>query len=145
MRKRLFAAAGILALAFSAAAQQSQADRTLKVKLNYTGSGKVDDGHKIFVFLFDTPDFVSGAGMPFASQTATAKDQTLTFSGISAPEVYIVAAYDPSGGYDGMSGPPPSGSSMGMRQKEGKPDPVKIEAGKTAEVELPFDDSFKMP
>jgi len=144
MRNRLLALAGLLAVCLFAAAQQNQASRTLKVKLNYTGAGKVDQNHKVFVFLFDSPDFVSGGVMPFATQTASAKDETVTFGAISAPEVYAVAAYDPSGGYDGASGPPPSGSSLGIYAKEGKPEPVRIEAGKTAQIDLPFDDSFKM-
>jgi hypothetical protein len=145
MTKRSVIAMGILALAFLAAAQQSQTSRTLKVKLNYTGSGTVDAKHKIFVFLFDSPDFMQGNGMPIASGSATAKNETVTISGISASPVYVVAAFDPSGGYDGTSGPPPQGSSMGMYSVEpGKPAPVSLEAGKTAQVELAFDDAFKM-
>jgi uncharacterized protein (DUF2141 family) len=124
---------------------QTKTDRTLEVKLNYTGSGKVDQNHKIFVFLFDSPDFMQGNAMPIASQGATAKDQTLTFSNLSAATVYLAAAFDPTGEYDGMSGPPPSGSSLGMYSKEaGTPTGVNLEAGKTAHVDLPFDDSFKM-
>ncbi|MGE5569679.1 MAG: hypothetical protein ACM3S5_11640 [Rhodospirillales bacterium] len=145
MRKRLFIVLAAAALAFLATAQQSQADRSLKVKLNYTGSGNVDEKHKIFIFLFDSPDFVQGDVAPFAAQTAAAKDQAVTFSSLSAPEVYIVAAFDPKGAYDGMA-PPPSGSSAGMYTKEGgKPAPVNLEAGKTAQIELAFDDSYKMP
>lgn len=146
MRKRFFIALGAAALAFLATAQQSKADRSLKVKLNYTGSGNVDEKHKIFVFLFDSPDFVQGDVLPFAAQTTTAKDQTVTFSSLSAPAVYVVAAFDPKGAYDGVSGPPPSGSSVGMYTKEaGKPAPVNLEVGKAAQIELAFDDSYKMP
>ena len=146
MRKRLLVAMGLAALAFLAAAQQPPADRSIKVKLNYTGSGKVDASHKIFVFLFDSPDFMQGAVGPFATQSATAKDQTVTVSGISAPVVYVVAAYDPTGAYDGASGPPPSGSSMGIYSKQpGQPAPVKLEPGKAQQIEVAFDDSNKMP
>jgi hypothetical protein len=105
----------------------------------------VDENHKIFVFLFDSPDFVQGDAIPFASQSATAKDQTVRFSNLSAPTVYVVAAFDPKGAYDGMSGPPPSGSSLGIYSKEtGKPASVNLEPGKTAGIELAFDDSTKM-
>ena len=40
------------------AQEKAPAGRTLKVKLNYSGPGTVDEKHKIFVFVFDTPDFV---------------------------------------------------------------------------------------
>ncbi|HOK45540.1 MAG TPA: hypothetical protein PLA43_07180 [Bryobacteraceae bacterium] len=146
MRKRLFIASALAALVFLAAAQQSKADRSLKVKLNYTGSGNVDEKHKMFVFLFDSPEFVHGDAPPLAAETATAKDQTVTFSSLSVPTVYVVVAFDPNGTYDGVSGPPPSGSSVAMYSKEaGKPAPVNLEAGKTAQIELAFDDSYKMP
>jgi len=144
MRKRVFLAVPLVLLALLASAQ-TKPDRSLQVKLNYTGAGKVDDGHKIFVFLFDSPDFMQGNAMPIGSQAATGKDQTISFSDLSASTVYVVAALDPKGEYDGMSAPP-SGSSMGMYSKEpGKPAPIALEAGKATHVELAFDDTAKMP
>jgi hypothetical protein len=144
MRLHCLLAVSLVALAILANAQ-SKPDRTLEVKLNYTGAGKVDQNHKIFIFLFDTPDFMQGNAMPIGSQSATAKDQTVTFSGLSAATVYAVAAFDPKGEYDGMSGPPPTGSSLGMYSKDpGTPGPVNLEAGKTTHVDLAFDDTSKM-
>jgi hypothetical protein len=144
MRLHRSFAVSLVALALLANAQ-TKPDRTLHVKLNYTGAGKVDQNHKIFVFLFDSPDFMQGNGMPIANQSTTAKDGTVTFSGLSAATVYVAAAFDPKGEYDGMSGPPPSGSSMGLYSKEpGTPAPVSLEAGKTAQIDLPFDDTAKM-
>ena len=145
MRIRLsFAAAAIIALAFLANAQ-TKADRSLAVKLNYTGAGTVDDKHKIMVFLFDSPDFAGGNVMPIGTETATAKGQTVTFSSLSASPVYVVAVFDPKGEYDGMS-MPPSGSTLGMyATSDGKPNPINLEAGKPAQINLPFDDSVKMP
>jgi hypothetical protein len=126
--------------------EEKAAPRTLKVKLNYTGTGTVDDKHKIIVFLFDSPDFMQGGVMPFATQSASAKDATVTFADLAVSPVFAVAVYDPTGAYDGESGPPPSGSSAGMYTKTpGQPEPIAIEPGKTAEVELAFDDSFKVP
>ena len=147
---RLTAGMFVLALMPLAAQQpkpeEKAAPRTLKLKLNYKGTGTVDAKHQIIVFLFDSPDFVQGGVMPMASQSGQAKDATLTFSDLSTSPVYAVAVYDPTGGYDGMSGPPPSGSSMGMYSKTpGTPEPIKIEPGKTTEVELVFDDTAKMP
>jgi hypothetical protein len=140
----------VLALAPLAAQQpkpdEKAAPRTLKVKLKYTGTGTVDSKHPIIVFLFDSADFVQGGVMPFATKSASAKDETLTFADLTTSPVYAVAVFDPTGGYDGQSGPPPSGSSMGMYGKTpGTPDPINIEPGKTAEVELAFDDTAKMP
>ncbi len=121
--------------------------RVLKVKLNYTGSGQVDAKHKIFVVLFDSPDFATGGGTPpIGVKSATAKDETVTFADLGTSPVYVAASYDSSGNYDGESGPPPSGASLGMYQKTpGTPAPIEIEPGKTVQVELAFDDSSKMP
>lgn len=144
---------GLLTLALVApAAQQVKSaekkaePRTLKVTLNYTGGGPVDSKHRIFLFVFDSPDFVQGNVMPLDSKPASAKDETVAFSGLTASPVYIVAAYDQAGDYDGQSGPPPSGSPMAMYSKTpGVPAPVKIEPGKTVQIDLSFDDSYKMP
>jgi hypothetical protein len=144
MRLHRSLAVSLAALALLANAQ-TKPDRTLEVKLNYTGAGKVDQNHKIFVFLFDSPDFMQGNAMPIANQAATAKDGTVTFSDLSAATIYAVAAFDPKGEYDGMSGPPPAGSSLGMYSKDtGTPAPVNLEAGKTAHIDLAFDDTAKM-
>lgn len=153
MRRTFCLLLGVSLIAlFAQAAQQGKQDdkastsRTLKVKLNYTGAGTVDEKHKIIVFLFDSPDFVQGSVMPFTMKTASTKDETVVITDIGSSPVYAVATYDPSGGYDGQSGPPPSGSSMGMYSKTpGKPEPIEIGAGKTIEIDLPFDDSAKMP
>lgn len=125
---------------------EKQAGRTLKVKLAYNGTGTVDEKHKIFIFLFDSADFIQGGVMPIGSQAASAKDAVVTFADLTTSPVYVTASYDPKGEYDGVSGPPPSGSSMGMYSKTpGTPEPVKIEPGKTVQIELAFDDAFKMP
>ncbi len=121
------------------------APRTLKVKLNYTGAGTVDDKHKILVFIFDSPDFMQGNAMPVGTQQAASKNTSVTFTDLASSPVYAVSVFDPTGQYEGMS-PPPSGSSMGMYSKTpGTPEPIKIEPGETAEVELTFDDTAKMP
>ena len=130
-----------------AAQQKAPAGRTLKVKLRYTGAGTVDQKHKILLFVFDTPDFTTRAdAMPIGGpESATAKDETVTFSNVSTSPVYLVAIYDPTGAYEGMS-PPPTGSSLGIYgQAPGQPGPIKIDEGKTAEIDLPFNDSVKMP
>jgi hypothetical protein len=127
-------------------AEKAPAGRTLKVKLNYSGAGTVDEKHKIFVFLFDSPDFVQRQdAMPIANGTGSAKDGTLTFSDLATSPVYLVAIYDPSGNYDGMSRPP-SGASLAIYSKTaGAPEAIVIEAGKPTQIDVPFDDTIKMP
>jgi hypothetical protein len=151
--KRLLFAAGLLGVtSLAAMAQQSKppekpaASRTLKAKINYSGAGTVDERHKVFLFVFDSPSFVQGGSMPIGSGATTAKDGTVTVSNLSVSPVYVTAAFDPSGKYDGISGPPPSGTAMGLyADGSGMPAPIKIDPGKTAEITVAFDDSFKMP
>jgi len=128
------------------AQDKAPATRTLKVKLKYTGSGTVDEKHRIFVFLFDTPDFIKGENaMPIAFGSGAAKDATVTVSDIATSPVYLIAIYDPTGAYEGMS-KPPSGASLAIYGKTpGEPGPIAIEAGKTTEIDVPFDDTIKMP
>jgi len=124
----------------------STGSRTLKVTLDYTGSGTVDENHRIFVSLFDTPEFMHGKVIPLASKAATSKTETVTFSEVTTSPVYAAASYYPSGNYDGTAEPPPSGSSLGMYSKTpGTPEPITLPPGKTIEVRLSFDDRIKMP
>lgn len=153
MKKAMTAAMAVLLAGLTAgvcrpafAQEKAAKGRTLKVKLRYTGSGTVDDSHRILAFLFDSPDFVKGEGVvPFALKDSATKEGDVTFTDVDRSVVYIATAYDPSGKYDGQS-PPPSGSSLGMYStKPGEPAEVKLEPGKTVAIELVFDDSSKMP
>lgn len=145
MRKLACLACAVLALGIAAYGSEQAAGRTLKVKVNYTGSGTVDEKHRIVLFLFDSPDFAQS--IPVAAVLAAKKDETVTFDSFDAGTVYVVAAYDPKGEYDdAQTGPPPSGSSLGLYTKTPPtPEPVKVEPGKTVEIELAFDDTAKMP
>ena len=127
-------------------AEKAPAGRTLKVKLKYTGPGTVDEKHRIFVFVFDTPDFVRREDvMPIAYDSGAAKDATLTISDVATSPVYLIAIYDPTGGYEGMS-KPPTGCYLGIYgTTPGEPGAIAIEAGKTAQVDVAFDDTIKMP
>src|ERR1700682_2357294 len=126
-------------------AQEKAPLHGLRAKVHYKGSGTVDEKHKILVFLFDSPEFGHSNVMPFAVMTTSSKDGTVTFNDVDKSPAYVGAVYDPSGGYAENQGPPPAGSSLGMYSKTpGQPAPVKVEAGKTANVELTFDDTVKM-
>ncbi|MGA8027453.1 MAG: hypothetical protein WB992_09920 [Bryobacteraceae bacterium] len=129
-----------------AASQDTNSGSTVEVHLNYTGSGTVDQKHKIYVVLWDSPEFISGGAMPVEIQPSADKRGMVTFSNVKKAPAYVSAAYDPKGEWDAQSGPPPEGSSLGMYSKTpGKPEPIDVKPGKTATVELSFDDSVKMP
>jgi hypothetical protein len=145
MDRRTFLLSGtVLASALTAA--QSDASK-LDVQVTYTGSGTVDESHKIYVMLWDTPDFVTGnsAAAPIASQTISSKSDVAHFDGLQKSPVYVSMVYDPSGKWDAAS-PPPSGSTVGLYSTEpGTPAPIKLEPGKTTKVSATLDDSSKMP
>jgi len=138
---RLTVLCGVLLL--SAAIAPAQQDLTLQVQLHYTGSGTVDATHKIFVALWDSADF--GSAPPTDVKSATSKNGVVTFSNVKKTPTYMSAAYDPTGHWDGASGPPPAGSSLGMYSKAPpKPDPIDIAPGKIAKVTITFDDAVKV-
>jgi hypothetical protein len=156
-------ALSLLALACTQlSAQVKPANRTLQVKLNYTGAGTVDEKHKIFVLLFDANPFTSttlidatsqpmppapapGVSHILTRQGAAAKDATLTFSSLSVSTVYAVFFLDKNGTYNGHPDSS-SGSPMGVYGKlPDKLEPIKIEEGKPTQVVLTFDDSATMP
>jgi len=127
-------------------AQEGSPLRGLRVKVHYKGSGTVDEKHKIVVFLFDSPEFGRSKVMAFAVMSTSSKDGTVTFHDVAKSPAYVGTVYEPSEGYAERLGPPPSGSSLGMYSKTpGQAAPIKVEAGKTVEVEVTFDDSVKMP
>jgi len=141
--RRLFVICGVLLLcALLAPAQQGL---TLQVQLHYTGSGTVDETHKIFVALWDSAGFADGeGGPPVAVQSTSSKNGTVTFSNVQKVPAYVSAAYDPTGQWDAQSNPP-SGCSLGMYSKNPpKPEPIDITPGKVAKVTISFDDSNKV-
>jgi hypothetical protein len=141
MMKRLSVLCGVLLAGAMVASAQS--GLTLQVQLRYTGSGIVDATHKIFVALWDSPN-LDGAP-PTDIKSATSKNGTVTFTNVKKTPAYVSAAFDPSGHWDGASGPPPTGASLGMFSKAPpKPDPIAITPGKAASVNISFDDKTKV-
>ncbi len=95
-------------------AQEASGGSKLQVRVNYSGTGTVDDKHKIYVALWDSPDFVkSDTAPPFATQAASSKNGMVTFDDVKKTPVYVSTAYDPTGQWDAQS-PPPDGSSLGL-------------------------------
>ena len=85
---------------------------TVKVTVHYKGKGKVDASHKLWVWVFDTPNIGPGA-MPLDQVALDKNDIDAVFEGVAADKVWIAVAYDESGGMMGDA-PPPSGTPIGI-------------------------------
>jgi hypothetical protein len=126
----------------SLAANAGAAAESLKVTVKYTGKGEVDKDHRLWVWLFDSPDIGPGA-IPVAELSLEENGGAVTFHGLGAQSVWIAVAYDEKGGFGG-SAPPPSGSPVTLYGVEsGAPAPVT--PGAEAAVAITFDDSQRMP
>ncbi|HVN79359.1 MAG TPA: hypothetical protein VMW38_10210 [Terriglobia bacterium] len=131
----------ILAVGWTQTSLKAAASKTLKVKLNYTGSGPLDEKHKIHVLLFDSDPYNSTTFEPMVSKTAGTKNETVIFTDLHTSPVYAIAFYDKY-----ASGQPESGSPVGIYgDGPGKMAPIKLEEEKTVEIEIAFDDSTKVP
>jgi len=130
----------VFGLAFSAFAENG---RTIQVDVTYSGSGKVDATHKIYVALWDSADMSSGP--PVGTKALDSKSGSVTFNDVQKAPAYVSVAFDPTGNWAADS-PPPSGSSLGMYSAHPpKPDPIEVAPGKTAKVKVTFDDTNKVP
>ena len=113
----------------------------VKVSVTYKGKGAVDARHRIWVWLFDTPDIGPGS-MPIAELSIDTNGGAAAFDGVDAKRVYIAVAYDESGTMNGNA-PPPAGSPIGiLLSKDGAPRSV---APDEDAVSVTFDDSQRMP
>jgi uncharacterized protein (DUF2141 family) len=140
-RLALAAIAATLALGVASHAAAQQTGK-LQVTVQYKGAGTVDKTHQIFVWVFDTPDITENS-VPIATDQATSNGATLSFSGLPKT-VYLAAAFNEKGNFDGTQGPPPSGTPItiygGMGTATGVPT-----GGDEAKVTVTFDDSVRMP
>ena len=113
----------------------------VKVTIHYTGKGKVDASHKLWVWLFDTPNIGPGA-MPIDQLSLDKNDLDAVFEGVAPDKVYVAVAFDETGAMMGDA-PPPTGTPIGILMKDGVPSAV-ISGAKDAAL-LTFDDSQRMP
>jgi hypothetical protein len=146
MVRRNFLLSGTVFLTALTTTAQDKSANHLEVQVSYTGSGPVDKSHKVYVVLWDNPNFVTeeAGAPPIGLQGVSSKSASVQFDDVQTNPVYVSMVYDPSGTWDAAS-PPPSGSSLGFYATEpGKPAPIKLEAGKTTKIAATFDDSFKM-
>ena len=115
---------------------------TVKVTVTYKGKGTVDTSHKLWVWLFDTPNI--GAGSMPIDQIALDKNGTeAVFESVAGDKVYVAVAFDEKGAMMG-DGPPPTGSPIGILMgPDGTPNG--LTPGDKAPVALTFDDTIRMP
>jgi hypothetical protein len=139
----------VLLLGFAAALPQQAQEKggTIRVQINYTGTGTVDARHKIFVALWDSPDFAQPNAhvMPVAVKSTGSKNGIVTFTNVQKSPAYVSCAFDTTGKWDGQSGPPPTGASLGMYSNAPPaPEAIDVSGGKTAKAKITFDDKIKM-
>jgi len=114
----------------------------VKVTVHYKGKGKVDASHRLWVFLFDTPNIGPGS-VPIEMLSLEKNDIDAVFAGVAPNQVWVVAAYDETGAMTGDA-PPPSGTPIGILvAADGAPAAV-ISGAKDPAV-LTFDDTQRMP
>ncbi|MDP3719148.1 MAG: hypothetical protein Q8T13_15400 [Acidobacteriota bacterium] len=124
-----------------AAAPDGAAAGAVAVTVNYKGSGTVDGSHRVWVWLFDSPD-IGADSMPIAEMSVDKNGATATFE-VGVERVWIAVAYDEKGGMSGNA-PPAPGSPIGIyASSTGAPEAV-IPGAKGAVV-VTFDDSQRMP
>jgi hypothetical protein len=115
---------------------------TVKVTIHYKGKGKVDGSHKLWVWLFDSPNIGAGS-MPIGQIALDKNDTDAVFDGLAAGKVYVAVAFDETGAMMGDA-PPPTGTPIGILMgSDGAPSAVTPDG--TAPVALTFDDSLRMP
>ena len=93
----------------------------------------------MIAWLFADPNISSGS-RPIATLSTTKNGDTLVFKEVGNTPVYVFAAFDAKGGYDGRSGPPPAGIPTGLYAKAAKGPATAVKAGEPT-IKLTFDDS----
>lgn len=134
------ALAALILVASLASSTSAQEAGKLKVVVDYKGHGTVDASHELYIWVFDTPN-ITGDSVPIASDVLTANGSSANFSGLPK-EVYLAAAFDEKGDYDGSSTPPP-GTPIVIYGDAGIAKPVAT--GDGSSVNVVFDDTMRMP
>ena len=112
----------------------------VNVTVKYTGKGTVDASHRIWVWLFTSPDIGPGA-IPIAEASIDKNGGVASFANVGADQVWIAIAFDEAGGFAGAA-PPPSGSPITLyTDAKG---PAAVTPGAAGKVTVAFDDSQRM-
>jgi hypothetical protein len=149
-RRASLAGAAVLLLAgIAASAQQPAApdphEGKLQVIVDYTGKGQVDADHRVWIWVFDTPD-IGVNSTPIGTGVVTANKAPYKFS-LLPKTVYLAVAYDEKGGYDGTAAAPPTGTPVRIFGAGGPgttATPVTT-GGDDTTATVTFDDSVRMP
>ena len=119
------------------------ATNDVSVIVSYTGKGPVDAKHGIVLFLFTDPNPAGGSQPVGGPQVAIKNGATVTFKNVTLKEVYIAAVYNEKGNYDGIGGPPPVGTPIGMYRKDAKSPPTAVTPGPKTVVKMSFNDATR--
>ena len=123
-------------------AAHASAETTLKVTVQYTGSGQVSQEKRLWVWLFDqVPDHTAGT-QPVAVQSLAVNGGVANFTGITPAQVWVAVMFDERGGY-AADGPPPSGSPAWAYMVNDQQAPVA--PGPNAAIRITFNDQFRLP
>lgn len=136
------AAALFVALPASLSADGVVQGGRVRVTVNYKGKGgTVDATHKLWVWLFDSPNI--GAGSQPIDQAALDKNGAqAVFEGVSLGQVYVAVAFDEKGAMDG-NGPPPTGTPISIHAGPNGA-PMAVVPGEKGAITITFDDTARM-
>ena len=95
--------------------------------------------------MFDTPTITADSS-PLAMESLTENKTSYKFMALPKT-VYLAAAFDEKGGYDGNSGPPPSGTPVIVHGGAGPGSTATAisTGGEDTVVTITFDDTVRMP
>ena len=96
----------------------SVAAGTVKVTVTYKGKGTVDASHKLWVWVFDTPNIGRRLRCRSIRSRSTRTAPTRCSKDVVADKVWIAVAFDESGAMKG-DGPPPTGHTDRHSDGEG--------------------------
>ncbi len=135
-RRRLLLATLASGLALGGQSENSD----LTVEVNYAGSGTVDSSHKVYVALWDSPDFTRDGSQlqPIKGDSISTRSGTVHFNGVRSNPVYVSAVYDPTGQWNGKSALPPEAARGAYGKKRHTPEPIQLSPGKTVTISFSF-------
>ena len=112
------------------------------ITVHYKGQGTVDARHKIWIWVFDTPD-IGPTAMPVREESLAVNGGSIAVDGLGPDRVWIAVGYDERGDSAGNA-PPAPGSPIGIYSADGGAPTGLITTDRPAAV-VTFDDSLRMP